>query len=78
MQLKPRHVTWQLTPMFAKSMICLIQSNAMKSGWTVTWAADALRDQAPHEVGAVLTPVWPPKCVYLWGGVTADMLTHTQ
>lgn len=31
----------------------------------VTWAADTLGDEAPHEVGAVLAPVRPSEGVYL-------------
>lgn len=31
----------------------------------VTWAADTLGDEAPHEVGTILAPVWPSKGVYL-------------
>lgn len=31
----------------------------------VTWAADTLGNETPHEVGTVLAPVWPTKRVYL-------------
>lgn len=73
-QLKHHHVTCQL-PLFNPGMWCEIYGN-MKSEWTVTWTANTLCDEAPHEVGAVLTPVWPSKGVYLGSQQTCSY-THS-
>lgn len=42
----------------------------------VTWAADTLGNQTPHEVGTVLAPVRPSKCMYL--ELERTVLTHMQ
>lgn len=57
--------------------VTCIHGSKTKSEWPVTWTANALCDEAPHEVGAVLTPVWPSKRVYLGSQQTCSY-THSN
>lgn len=79
-QLKHGHATRHLT--YTVHVIhdlhnFYVQYNPLTSERIVTWAADTLGDETPHEVGTILAPVRPPESVHL-GLETTLLYTHTH